>query len=310
VNRPLRVISLIGPQIATQAAAAVPGIEVVAVPGDQAIGPEVTGDVLVAMPRSPALIGLPPSIPWVHVFGTGVDGVPDEVFDGRVVTCSRGAGAVPISEFVLAAMLAFEKDLPAIWVHEPPKHWSLARLGGLHGRRLAVLGLGGIGSAVARLGVAFGMEVRGLRRTEAPSGVPGVEVAADPMSLVRGAHHVVVAAPATPKTFRLVNAELLAAMPAGVHLVNIARGALVDQEALRDALDAGHVARASLDTCEPEPLPAGHWLYSHPRVRLSPHVSWSSPAMADRIVELFIDNLRARVTGQPLAGVVDPAERY
>jgi phosphoglycerate dehydrogenase-like enzyme len=304
------VISLIGPQIATRAAGAVPGTEVVAVPGDRPVDPQVTGDVLLAMPRSPGLAGLPPTIPWVHVFGTGVDGVPDEVFDGRVVTCSRGAGAVPISEFVLATMLAFEKDLPGVWVSEPPEHWSLARLGGLDGRRLAVLGLGGIGSAVARLGLAFGMEVRGLRRTGAPSAVPGVELVADPVSLVEGAHHVVVAAPSTPSTFHIVNADLLAAMPEGVHLVNIARGALVDQEALRHALDTGQVARASLDTCEPEPLPAGHWLYTHPRVRLSPHVSWSSPAMADRIVELFMDNLRARAAGQPLAGVVDPAERY
>jgi phosphoglycerate dehydrogenase-like enzyme len=306
----VRVISLIGPQMADQVAGAVPDAEVVAVPGDRPLGPEVTGDVLLAMPRSPALAGLPPTIPWVHVFGTGVDGVPDEVFAGRVVTCSRGAGAVPISEFVLAAMLAFEKDLPGVWRSEPPKHWGFAQLGGLSGRCLAVLGFGGIGSAVARLGLALGMEVRALRRTPAPSELPGVELVGDPASLVAGAHHVVVAAPATPRTHHLVGADLLTAMPEGVHLVNIARGSLVDQDALRAALDSGRVARASLDTCDPEPLPAGHWLYTHPRVRLSPHISWSSPAMADRIMELFVDNLRARAEGRPLAGVVDPVERY
>lgn len=299
-----------GPQIAAQVEAAVPGTEVAAVPGDRPLGADVNGDVLLAMPRSPALAGLPPTIPWVHVFGTGVDGVPDSVFEGRVVTCSRGAGAIPISEFVLAAMLAFEKDLPGVWTSEPPPHWGFAQLGGLHGRRLAVLGLGGIGAAVARLGVAFGMQVRGLRRTPTPIDLPGVEVVADPMKLVDGAHHVVVAAPATPRTFHLVDAELLAAMPAGVHLVNIARGTLVDQDALRSALESGHVARASLDTCDPEPLPAGHWLYTDPRVRLSPHVSWSSPAMAERIIELFLDNLRSRADGRALAGVVDPVERY
>ncbi len=306
----MRVISLIGPQLAAQIDAAVAGVEVVALPGDRPVDPDTVADVLVAMPRSPGLAGLPAGIPWVHIFGTGVDGVPDDVFEGRVVTCSRGAGAVPISEFVLATMLAFEKDLPGVWRSEPPEHWGYTQLGGLDGRRLAVLGLGGIGAAVARLGLAFGMEVRGLRRTGAPAGLPGVEVVRDPVELVDGAHHVVVAAPATPRTFHLVDAKLLAAMPEGVHLVNIARGALVDQDALRAALDTGHVARASLDTCDPEPLPAGHWLYTHPRVRLSPHISWSSPAMAERIIELFVDNLRARAAGQPLAGIVDPVERY
>ena len=99
-------------------------------------------------------------------------------------------------------------------------------------------------------------------------------------------------------------------MKPGVHLVNIARGALVDQDALRTALDDGRVAAASLDVCEPEPLPAGHWLYEHPKVRLSPHISWSSPALADRIVELLVDNVRRFVAGQPLEGIVDPVERY
>ena len=99
-------------------------------------------------------------------------------------------------------------------------------------------------------------------------------------------------------------------MKPGVHLVNIARGALVDQDALRAALDDGRVAAASLDVCEPEPLPGGHWLYEHPKVRLSPHISWSSPALADRIVELLVDNVRRFVAGQPLEGIVDPVERY
>ena len=309
----MRVISLVGPQIGAQIDAAVPGTEVVAVPGDRALSADVEGDVLLAMPRSPALVGLPPTIPWVHVFGTGVDGVPDEVFEGRVVTCSRGAGAIPIAEFVLATMLAFEKDLPSVWRSAPPEHWGFAQLGGLHGRRLAVIGLGGIGAAVAQLGLAFGMHVRGLRRTARPTDLSGLEVVSDPVKLVDGAHHVVIAAPSTPKTFHLVNTALFAAMPEGVHLVNIARGALVDQDALRTALDKGHVARASLDTCDPEPLPAGHWLYTHPRVRLSPHISWSSPAMAERIIELFLDNLRDRAGGRALAelpGVIDPLERY
>jgi phosphoglycerate dehydrogenase-like enzyme len=95
-----------------------------------------------------------------------------------------------------------------------------------------------------------------------------------------------------------------------VHLVNVARGALVDHEALRRALDDGRVGLASLDRVDPEPLPAGHWLYSHPRVRLSPHTSWSMPGTFDLLIEPFVENLRRDLAGEPLAHLVDAALGY
>ena len=105
-------------------------------------------------------------------------------------------------------------------------------------------------------------------------------------------------------------ADAFAAVKPGVHVVNIARGTLIDQDALRTALDDDRVAMASLDVCDPEPLPAGHWLYEHPKVRLSAHISWSSPDLYNRILELFIDNLRRYLANEPLEGVVDPVEGY
>ncbi len=119
------------------------------------------------------------------------------------------------------------------------------------------------------------------------------------------ADHLVVAAPATPQTRRLLDREAFARMKPGVHLVNVARGELVDQDALREALDEGRVARASLDVVEPEPLPAGHWLYTHPRVRLSPHTSWSGPGALDRLLDPFLSNLRRYLADEPLQGQVD-----
>jgi phosphoglycerate dehydrogenase-like enzyme len=95
-----------------------------------------------------------------------------------------------------------------------------------------------------------------------------------------------------------------------VHLVNIARGALVDQDALRVALDDGTVAMATLDTVDPEPLPAGHWLYEHPKVRVAAHISWYTPLLQRTAVEQFIDNLGRFLHDEPLFGVVDKAEGY
>jgi phosphoglycerate dehydrogenase-like enzyme len=306
----MRVLTQLGGNIAAELRAAAPDVEVVEVPTDGEVDPAIRGDVLLAMHRSSTLIELASrGVQWVHHFGTGVDGFPTEVYEGRIVTCSRGAGAVPISEFVLATMLAFEKQLPETWTREPPAHWAWATLGGLDGRVLGLVGLGGIGRAIATRALPFGMRVVAARRTSAPSPLAGVDVVPFARALAE-ADHLVVAAPATPNTRHLLDARAFAGMKPGVHLVNIARGTLIDQDALRAALDDGRVARASLDVCDPEPLPAGHWLYTHPKVRLSPHVSWSSPARFARILELFLENLERYRKGEPLEGIVDPVEGY
>lgn len=253
---------------------------------------------------------LVPSVEWVHALATGVDGFPFDALDGTVLTCSRGASAVAISEWVLAVMLAFVKDLPGSWIDAPPKRWSIASLGTLAHRTLGLVGLGAIGAAVARRALAFDMRVLALRRTSAPAHVEGVTLVRDLPEMLGRADHVVVGAPATDHTRNLINSAAFAAMKPGAHLVNIARGTLVDQEALRVALDDGTVALASLDTVDPEPLPEGHWLYSHPQVRLSPHISWSSPQTMVRTFEMFSENLTRFRAGQPLEGVVNPAEGY
>lgn len=252
------------------------------------------------------------NVGWVQLSGTGVDRLPDEVFAGRTVTCARGASAVPISEWVLACILAWAKRMPDVWLREPPKYWNFPHpaFDAVHGSTLAILGLGGIGSAIAERALPFGMHVRAMRRTDAPSTVAGVELVRTVEELVRDADHVVLAAPATPRTQHIVDATAFAAMKPGAHLVNIARGALVDQDALRAALDDGRVAMATLDTVDPEPLPAGHWLYSHPKVRVSAHVSWYSPELQRASIDILIDNIGRFVRGEPLLHVVDPAEGY
>jgi phosphoglycerate dehydrogenase-like enzyme len=308
----LRVLTHVPVAILECAAEEVPGVEWIGVAGDAPIAPSLRGEVLLTYtwgaPNLKAVTEC--GVRWIHAFGTGVDRFPFDALGDRILTCSRGASDVPIAEWVLAVMLAFEKRLPEAWVREPPERWNFADLGSLHGRTLGLVGLGGIGTAVAARALPFGMRVRALRRTRKPSPIPAIEMAEDRDDLLATADHLVLAASATPATRHWIDRGALRKVKPGVHLVNIARGSLVDSEALREALDGGRVARASLDTVEPEPLPAGHWLYAHPKVRLSPHTSWSMPGAIDRLLDPFIANLHRFRAGEPLAGVVDPEAGY
>jgi phosphoglycerate dehydrogenase-like enzyme len=306
-----RVLSHVRGAVADQVRQAVPEVEVVEIPGDGELEPGVEGEVLFTipwdLPNLEHVLGR--GVRWIHTLGTGVDRFPLALVGDRTLTCSRGASAVPIAEWVLAQMLAYEKHLPEAWITEGPDQWHTAQLGGLDGRTLGLVGLGGIGAAVASRAVPFGMRVVGLRRSAQPP-PPGVERAASLDEVLAVADHLVLTAPGTAETRHLMNPATFAAVKAGVHLVNIARGSLVDQDALRDALDSGRVAMASLDAVVPEPLPAGHWMYEHPKVRLSPHISWSMPGASDVLVTTFIENLRRYLAGQPLEGVVDVAAGY
>ena len=309
----MKILCQIREALAARVADAVPDITVVRIPLEGDLPAGIDGEVLLTYPwASPNLrLVLARGVRWVHALGTGVDAFPFHLLTGQTLTCSRGGSAVPIAEWVLAMMLAFEKQLPEAWIHSlPPNGWSRAALGTLSGRTLGLVGLGGIGKAVAQRALPFGMRVQAHRRSAAPSDIAGVEVVRSLPELVASSDHVVIAAPATPATRHLFNHDTFAAMKPGAHLVNIARGALVDQDALRVALDEGRVAMASLDAVDPEPLPEGHWMYTHPRIRLSPHISWSMPGAADVLIEPFVDNLRRYRAGEPLTGLVDVAAGY
>ena len=309
----MRVLHQIRPAVAAKVAAAAPDVELIAIPQEGELPAGVGGEVLLTYPwASPNLRQiLATGVRWIHALGTGVDAFPFHLLSGQTLTCSRGGSAVPIAEWVLATMLAFEKRLPESWIHSMPADgWSRAALGTLNGKTLGLVGLGGIGTAVAQRALPFGMRVRAYRRSAAPSDVAGVEVLGSLSELVASSDHVVIAAPATLATRHLFNRDVFAVIKPGAHLVNIARGALVDHDALRTAVDDGRVAMASLDAVEPEPLPEGHWMYTHPHVRLSPHISWSMPGAVELLVQAFIDNLRRYQAGEPLTGLVDVAAGY
>lgn len=303
------VLSTFPEALVRRVAETVPGVRVVAIPGEGDLEEGIEGDVLLTPPWDTGNLAsvMSRGVTWVHTIGTGVDRLPVEKLGDALLTCARGASAIPIAEWAIAVMLAFEKQLPESWIDEPPESWSAGQLGSLHGRSLGLVGFGGIGSALARHALNFGMTVRAFRKTDQPIAQEGVERVGRLADLMATSNHIVLALPLTDDSRQLIDSQVLEAIPAeaGVHFVNPSRGALVDHEALRGALDDGRVARASLDTVEPEPLPVDNWLYAHPRVKLSPHISWSMPGAFDLLLDTFIENLKAFRQGGELTGVVD-----
>lgn len=247
--------------------------------------------------------GWPYGAQWVHLVSSGIDFYPQWLFNGPPVTTSRGSAADNLAEFALAAIFAASKHLPDIWVKNA--EWNFTALRPLKGTTLGILGFGAIGKSLAHKAQALGIKVIALRQSQAPFEVDGVTAAKNIHELFANADHLVLAAPLTETTRHIVNAQVLASAKQGLHLINIARGGLLDQEALLHALDNGQVGLASLDVTEPEPLPEGHPLYSHPRVRLSPHTSAISTNSRHEIADTFLANLTRYLGNQPLANLAN-----
>ncbi|MGY2397559.1 D-isomer specific 2-hydroxyacid dehydrogenase family protein [Pseudomonas sp. SDO5271_S396] len=246
--------------------------------------------------------GWPYGAQWVHLVSSGIDFYPQWLFNGPPVTTSRGSAADNLAEFALAAIFAASKHLPDIWVKDA--QWHFTPLRPLKGTTLGILGFGAIGERLAHKALALGINVVALRQSRTPFSA-GVETARDIHDLFARADHLVVAAPLTEATRTIINRDVLRSAKPGLHLINIARGGLLDQEALLEALDNGQIGLASLDVTEPEPLPDGHPLYTHPRVRLSPHTSAISTQSRYEIADAFLANLERYVTGAPLANLVN-----
>lgn len=251
----------------------------------------------------------PSRVRWVQLASVGIDYYPPWLFRGPVVTSARGTASDAIAEYVLAAIFSAAKQIPAIWLQQA-SDWRRLSLGLVQGSTLGLYGFGSIGQALARRALALGIKVIALRRSSAPFGIDGVERVADLAELLARSDHLVLAAPSTPQTHHVIDAAALVHARPGLHLINIARGNLVDHAALHAALDTGQVALATLDVTEPEPLPAGHAFYSHPQVRLSPHISPSTAQIVPALVAKFLDNLQHFRSGTPLIDVVDLARGY
>lgn len=306
----LPIYSQWGEALDARLRAALPTHELIALPRGVPASWPSRPHIFLAVPMKPAPDATPPppdwaqGLRWLQLISVGIDGYPAWLLQAPRISTANGTASEVIAEFALACILAANKDLPRRWI-DSPADWRLSAAPPLRGSVLGLVGLGGIGLALAAKAQALGMRVLALRRDPAAAMPAGIERAPDLGSLLARADHLVLAAPATDATRHLIDRAALRQAKPGLHLVNVARGSLVDQEALVEALDQGRIGRASLDVTEPEPLPAGHPLYSHPRVLLSPHTSAISSDQQEQLLQKFLRNLDLFEAGRSLEDELD-----
>ena len=258
---------------------------------------------------------------WIHSTAASVTGVlfPELVASDVIVTNARGLHADAMAEHALGMMLAFARKLhharDAQRVHEWAQEtmWDQAPgIGSLAGSTLGLVGLGAIGSAIAVRARAMGMRVLAVRRHPAADPSPAHEQwpASRLRELLPRVDWLVLVAPHTPETSGLIGREQLSLLRPEARLMNLGRGALVDEAALIEALRTQRLAGAALDVFDEEPLPATSPLWDMPEVILTPHTSGLGPRYWERAMEQFTANLRRYVAGEPLLNLVDKKAGY
>lgn len=250
---------------------------------------------------------------WLTTVYAGLDGFPLETLAARgtIITNGVGLNAIPVAEYAVAGMLAMSKRLDAI-VRAHDRHgWPDDAPGKreLYEAKVLIVGYGAIGRKIDEMLSGFGAEVTAVRRS--PDDDPRVIGPDEWRARLGDFDWVVLAAPATSETRHMIGADELAAMKEGAMLCNIARGTLVDQVALKAALDEGDIAGAFLDTVEPEPLPEDDPLWEAPNCLISMHMSGRSQTrLFERAAERFLENLALYRAGEPMIGVADAERGY
>ncbi|SFL50385.1 2-hydroxyacid dehydrogenase [Geodermatophilus ruber] len=248
----------------------------------------------------PGLLQALPRLRLVQLVSAGAERFVNRLPDGVVLCNARGAHTPSTAEWVVAATLAAQRGLPFFLQEQAAQRWTQRTFGSLVGARVLVVGAGDIGRAIGRMLAGFDVELTYVARTARD----GVRPVSDLPQLLPAADVVVVVVPVTPATTGLVDAPFLAAMADGALLVNASRGVVVDTDALLAELRRGRL-RAALDVTDPEPLPAGHPLWSAPGLLLTPHVAGAVPGTDDRAAAAVTDQLSRVLAGQPLVNVVD-----
>jgi phosphoglycerate dehydrogenase-like enzyme len=260
-----------------------------------------------------------PNLRWAQSWSAGVDRyitIPELISRQEVVlTNMKGMYGPVIAEHVFAMLLTLTRDLPFYLDADRRGEWARGpggELSALQGRTMLIVGMGGIGSEIAVRAHSFNMRVLATVRTArpAPPYVDELGTGDDLDRFLPQADIVVLAVPLTDETRGMIDRTAIQRMKDGVWIVNIARGAVVDTEALVDALDSGKVGAALLDVTDPEPLPAGHPLWDRDDVFITPHMAARAELSVERRFELIVENMRRFAAGEPLLNVVDKEAGY
>jgi phosphoglycerate dehydrogenase-like enzyme len=258
---------------------------------------------------------------WAHSGTAGVGASLPGVRGTRVIlTNSAGIHGEPMADWALAAIAYFARGLDRMVLAQRERRWAkedfteaAGSVRELRDLRVGVVGLGGLGAPVARRAIGLGMWVAGVRRRPDRGGPPGVAWVGGPGDVSRLAAEsdvLVLAAPQTRETLALVGRAVLERLRPGAIVVNLSRGALLDEAALLALLDAGHLSGAALDVFTVEPLPPDHAFWRHSRVLVSPHAAAVTGRFWERETGLIVENIRRYLAGVPLANVVDPEGEY
>lgn len=252
-----------------------------------------------------------PRLRWVSTIYAGLDAFPLDLLRERGVIVTNGAGinAVAVAEYAVLGVLAAAKRFDQVVRAQDRREWLRDSPGKLEltDTRALVIGYGAIGRLIGDRLRAFGVEVTGVTR----SGVEGTLGPDAWRARLEEFDWVILAAPSTPETRAMIGVAELAAFRPGAWLVNVARGDMVDQDALLDALRVGRIGGAVLDTVDPEPLPPDHPLWSAPNCMTTMHLSGRSQTrMFQRAAALFLDNLAAYRDGRPMKNMVNLEAGY
>ncbi|MDD9940957.1 MAG: D-2-hydroxyacid dehydrogenase [Myxococcales bacterium] len=309
----LLAYDLLTPEDAQRVARAAPGARVCSLP--EVEGEEERVHVLLGYPPRGGLSRFP-NLRWVQQTGAGADWVmrtPGFQDSDVILTNASGVHAIPIAEHVLALMFALSRRIHFFVKAQADGRWDRrGRLGELEGSTLGIVGVGAIGEKLAEKAKGLGMGVLGLRR-DASRACPHV----DRMFAPDGLHEllgksdwVAIAAALTPETKGLIGPQELAAMKSTSYLINIGRGAIVDESALVQALEERAIAGAGLDVFEREPLPDDSPLWKMKNVIVTPHFAGATPHYVSRVMSIFVDNLERYQSGTPMRNLVDKKLAY
>jgi phosphoglycerate dehydrogenase-like enzyme len=279
-------------------------------------------EVLFTISLRPEQFAVTKNLRWIHAPSAAVHQLlfAELVNSDVVVTNSREVHGPVVAEHVIALIFALAKKIPQAVKLQQKQSWGQeaiwkegARPREVAGATLGLIGVGSIGSRVAQTASAFGMRVIAVREhveKGSPEGVEQVFALPELDELLRQSDYVVIAAPLIAATQGLIDAARLAVMKPDAYLINVGRGAQVDEAALADALRTRRIAGAALDVFEREPLPAESQLWGLDNLLITPHTAGLTEKLWHRHYELFSDNLRRYLTGQPLRFVVDKHKGY